>query len=102
MSKLWLIGLAASAAWTPAAIAQGAPPPPPPPPMAHGAHAPAAPMIHPGMNHPMPMPGQMGGMHHRFGPGHIVPPQFRGRQFIVNDWRMFGFPAPMPGGQWIR
>lgn len=68
MSKLWLIGLAASAAWAPAAMAQGAPPPPPPPPMAHGAHAPGAPMMmHPGMNHPMPghdqMDGQMSGMH---------------------------------------
>ncbi len=47
------------------------------------------------------MHGQMKGMH-RFGRGHVLPPQFRGRQFIVNDWRMFGFPAPMPGGQWIR
>ncbi|MET1110753.1 MAG: RcnB family protein [Allosphingosinicella sp.] len=100
MSKLWLIGLAASAAWAPAAIAQHAPPPPPPPPMAHGVHAPGAPMTHPGMHHPRP--GQMGAMHQRFGRGHVVPPQFRGRQFIVNDWRMFGFPAPMPGGRWIR
>jgi hypothetical protein len=103
MSKLWLIGLAASAAWTPAAIAQGAPPPPPPPPMMHGAHAPGAPMMmHPGMHRPMPMPGGgMNGMHH-FGRGHILPPQFRGRQFIIQDWRMFGFPQPMPGGNWIR
>jgi hypothetical protein len=58
-------------------------------------------MMHPGMNHPMPSPGQMSGIH-RFGRGHVVPPHFRGRQFVVNDWRMFGFPAPMPGGQWIR
>lgn len=104
MSKLWLIGLAASAAWTPAAIAQNAPPapPPPPPPMVHGAHAPGAPMMHPGMHHPMPGPGRMSGMHHRFGRGHVVPPQFRGGQFIVHDWRMFGWPAPIPGGRWIR
>jgi Ni/Co efflux regulator RcnB len=101
MSKLWLIGLAASAAWTPAAIAQGAAQPPPPPPMAHGAHAPGAPMMHPGMNHPMPMPGQMKGFH-RFGRGQFIPPQFRSRQFFVNNWQMFGWPAPMPGGQWIR
>jgi len=110
MSKLWLIGLAASAAWTPAAIAQGAPPPPPPPPMAHGAHAPG----HGGMSmqsgghHVMP-PAPHGGGHmkgmkgwQRFGRGHILPPHFRGRQFIVQDWRGFGFPAPMPGGHWIR
>jgi hypothetical protein len=98
MSKLWLIGLAASAAWTPAAMAQGAPPP-----MAHGAHAPAPPML-PTMHmpHPMPMPGgQMKGFHH-FGRGQFIPPHFRGPQFFVQDWRMFGFPAPMPGGQWIR
>jgi Ni/Co efflux regulator RcnB len=105
MSKLWLIGLAASAAWTPAAMAQHAPPPPPapPPPMVHGAHAPGAPTMHPGMHHPMPMPGpgRMKGFH-RFGPGHVVPPQFRSRQFFVNNWQMFGWPAPMPGGHWIR
>jgi Ni/Co efflux regulator RcnB len=115
MSKLWLIGLAASAAWTPAAIAQGAPPPPPPPPIAQGAHAPG----HGGMSmqggghHSMPPAmhggGQMHGQMHgqmkgfqRFGRGHVIPPHFRGRQFVVQDWRTFGFPAPMQGGQWIR
>ena len=49
----------------------------------------------------------MPGMHRmkgfqRFGRGHIVPPHFRGGQFIVHDWRGFGWPAPMPGGHWIR
>jgi Nickel/cobalt transporter regulator len=106
MSKLWLIGLAVSAAWTPAAMAQGAPPPPPPPPMAHGAHAPGhggGMVMHGGGGHVMP-PGMGGGMKgfHRFGRGHIVPPHFRNRQFFVNNWQMFGWPAPMPGGQWIR
>jgi len=97
MSKLWLIGLAASAAWTPAAMAQT------PPPMAHGAHAPAGPMAHPNMHRPMG-PGHMGQMKgfHRFGRGHIVPPHFRSRQFFVNNWQTFGWPAPMPGGHWIR
>jgi hypothetical protein len=38
----------------------------------------------------------------RFGRGHVIPPQFRGRQYFVHDWRAFGFPAPMAGGQWIR
>jgi hypothetical protein len=99
MSRLWLIGLAASAAWTSAAIAQGAPPPPaPPPPMVHGAHAPGVPMMHPGMPGPM---SPMNGIH-RFGRGNVVPPQFRGGQFVVQDWQAFGFPPPMPGGQWIR
>ncbi|HYJ83471.1 MAG TPA: RcnB family protein [Allosphingosinicella sp.] len=93
MSKLWLIGLAASAAWTPAAMAQHAPPPPP---------APPPPMAHPGMHHPMPMPGGSMKGFHRFGRGHVVPPHFRGGQFVVHDWRMFGWPAPMPGGRWIR
>src|SRR5687768_14743362 len=99
MSKLWLIGLAASAAWTPAAMAQT------PPPMAHGAHAPAGPAMHPRMHRPTTpghmRPGQMKGFH-RFGRGHIVPPHFRSRQFFVNNWQMFGWPAPMPGGHWIR
>ena len=95
MSKLWLIGLAASAAWTPAAIAQTQPPP-----MVHGTHAPAPPMMHPGMHHPMP-PGPMPGMH-RIGRGGFLPPMFMGPQFIVHDWRMFGFPPPMPGGRWVR
>ena len=102
MSKLWLIGLAASAAWTLPAMAQPAPPPPP---AAHGMHAPmpapGAPMVH----HPMPgpghMPGHMPGMH-RIGRGGMIPPFFMGPQFIVNDWRTFGFPAPMPGGHWVR
>ena len=108
MSKLWLIGLAASAAWTPAAVAQTAPPP-----MAHGAHAPGGPMAHPRMPRPMrpghvrpgPMnPGHMKGVKHwqRFGRGHIVPPHFRSPQFFVHNWHSFGWPAPMPGGQWIR
>lgn len=108
MSKLWLIGLAASAAWTPAAIAQGAPPPPPPPPMAHGAHAPGhGGMVgHSGGGHMKGMPGMghMKGMKgwQRFGRGHILPPHFRNRQFFVHNWQTFGWPAPMPGGQWIR
>jgi hypothetical protein len=104
MSKLWLIGLAASAAWTPAAIAQGAPPPPPPPPppMAHGAHAPAPGGM--GMHHVMP-PAMHGGQikgWQRFGRGHVLPPHFRGRQYFVDNWQAFGFPAPMPGGHWVR
>jgi Ni/Co efflux regulator RcnB len=96
--------------------------------MAHGVHAP--PPMQPGMHRPMPMHGgqmkgmrhgmpmhggQMKGMHHRmpmpgghmkgfqrFGRGHFVPPHFRGGQFVVRNWQSFGFPAPMPGGQWIR
>ncbi|HEX6377156.1 MAG TPA: RcnB family protein [Allosphingosinicella sp.] len=92
MSKLWLIGLAASAAWTPAAIAQTAPA------GAMGPHPmpPAGTMIH----HPMPG-GHMPGMH-RIGRGGFIPPFFMGPQFIVHDWRMFGFPPPMPGGHWVR
>ncbi len=123
MSKLWLIGLAASAAWTPAAMAQHAPPPPPPPPMAHGAHAPGGHNGHGAMvghsgghgamrggHHQMkgmkgmPGAGHMKGMRNwqRFGRGHVVPPHFRAPRFFVHDWRTFGWPAPMPGGNWIR
>jgi Ni/Co efflux regulator RcnB len=131
MSKLWLIGLAASAAWAPAAIAQGAPAAP----MPHGSHAPAPMVGHSGGGHHVMPPamhgggmkgmkggghmrvdGHVGGMkgmpgsHHmkgmkgwqRFGRGHVVPPHFRNRQFFVHDWRAFGWPAPMAGGNWIR
>ncbi|HEX8481933.1 MAG TPA: RcnB family protein [Allosphingosinicella sp.] len=116
MSRLWLIGLAASAAWTPAAMANGAPPAPPPPPMAHGAHAPmAAPgatVMHGGV-HRMNPPRMHGGGHvngmkghmkgwQRFGRGHVVPHHFRGRQFFVHNWQTFGWPTPMPGSNWIR
>ena len=116
MSRLWLIGLAASAAWTPAAMAKNAPPAPPPPPMAHGAHAPmagpGAAVMH-GGGHRMTPPRMHGGGHvngmkghmkgwHRFGRGHVVPHHFRGRQFFVHNWQTFGWPAPMPGGNWIR
>jgi Ni/Co efflux regulator RcnB len=117
MSKLWLIGLAASAAWTPAAVAQGAPAPHP---MAHGTHAPGPAMhggghkgmkgMHGGGHHMKGMKGMHGGGGHmkgarhwqRFGRGHVVPHQFRGRQFFVNNWQSFGWPAPIAGGQWIR
>ncbi|MEA3052881.1 MAG: hypothetical protein QOG72_1784 [Sphingomonadales bacterium] len=109
MGKLWLIGLAASAAWTLPAMAQTAAPPPPPPPMPHGMHAPMAAPGAPMTMHPMPpsghmpghMPGHGPGMH-RIGRGGIVPPFFIGPQFMINDWRTFGFPQPMPGGRWIR
>lgn len=110
MSKLWLIGLAASAAWTPAAIAQGAPPPPPPP-MAHGGHASGhgghGAMTGHGGGHMKGMNGMAGGHFkgegwQRFGRGHILPPQFRNRQFFVHNWQSFGWPAPMPGGNWVR
>jgi hypothetical protein len=47
-----------------------------------------------------PMKGMKGWQ--RFGRGHVVPPHFRNRQFFVHDWRSFGWPAPMPGGNWIR
>jgi Ni/Co efflux regulator RcnB len=106
MSKFWLIGLAASAAWTLPAMAQTAPPPPPPPPMPHAMHAPGAPMTMHGGGHGMGMGMGMHGGHgmgmHRIGRGGMIPPFFMGPQFFVNDWQSFGFPAPMPGGRWIR
>jgi hypothetical protein len=110
MSKLWLIGLAGSAAWTQAGMAQpAAPPPPPPPPMAHSMQAPMSPPGAPMMMHGQMRGGQMGGQMgghmggmHRIGRGGIVPPFFMGPQFVIQDWRMFGFPPPMPGGRWVR
>jgi hypothetical protein len=49
----------------------------------------------------MPGAGHMKGWK-RFGRGHIIPPHFRGGQYFVHNWQSFGWPAPMPGGQWIR
>jgi Ni/Co efflux regulator RcnB len=49
---------------------------------------------------PMPM-GPQGQMHHMQRGGR-VPPGFMGPRFEVRDWRRFGFPAPFPGGRWIR
>jgi Ni/Co efflux regulator RcnB len=55
------------------------------------------------------MKGMRGGGHfngmkgwQRFGRGHILPPHFRNRQFFVHNWQSFGWPAPMPGGNWVR
>jgi Ni/Co efflux regulator RcnB len=87
--------------------------------MAQGAHAPGhGAMVGHGGGHRVMPPGMHGGGHmkgmpgaghmkgmqgwQRFGRGHILPPHFRGRQYFVNNWQTFGFPAPMPGGRWIR
>jgi hypothetical protein len=71
-----------------------------PPAMHGGGHRMKPPAMH---------GGGMKGMHgggmkgfQRFGRGHVVPPHFRSRQFFVNNWQTFGWPAPMPGGHWIR
>jgi Ni/Co efflux regulator RcnB len=55
----------------------------------------------PGGGHMKGMKGHMKNWQ-RFGRGHIVPPHFRSPRFFVHDWRSFGWPAPMPGGNWIR
>jgi Ni/Co efflux regulator RcnB len=88
--------------------------------MAHGAHAPGhgghgAMTGHSGGGqmrgggHMKGMKGMPGAGHfkgmkgwQRFGRGHILPPQFRNRQFFVHNWQSFGWPAPMPGGNWVR
>jgi hypothetical protein len=71
----------------------------------------------PGMNMPpqrhmmmMHRPGmgvQMGGGHRathwqRIGRGGALPPMWWGPQFTIGDWGMYGFPAPVSGGRWIR
>lgn len=60
----------------------------------------------PGGHHMGGMKGIPGAGHmkgwQRFGRGHFIPPHFRNRQFFVHNWQSFGWPAPMPGGQWIR
>ncbi|MEA2998238.1 MAG: hypothetical protein QOK17_71 [Sphingomonadales bacterium] len=57
-----------------------------------------------------PGPGmgmQMGGGHRathwqRIGRGGMLPPMWWGPQFQIGDWGMYGFPAPVSGGRWIR
>ena len=84
MSRLWLIGLAASAAMAPAAMAQPGP---------------VAPMMHPPM--PPMTGGHMMGFHH-IGRGGMLPPFFMGPQFFIPNWQVMGFPAPMGGARWVR
>lgn len=38
----------------------------------------------------------------RLRPGDQLPPEYRQRQFIVNDWRAHRLYAPPPGYQWVQ
>ncbi|HEY0414350.1 MAG TPA: RcnB family protein [Allosphingosinicella sp.] len=46
--------------------------------------------------------GQHFGRWQRIDHGGRVPQRWWGRQFQVRNWGLYGFPQPMPGGQWIR
>jgi Ni/Co efflux regulator RcnB len=62
--------------------------------------------------HMMMMRGPGMGMHmgdgHRathwqhIGRGGVLPPMWWGPQFEIGNWGMYGFPAPVSGGRWIR
>jgi hypothetical protein len=50
---------------------------------------------------------QMGGGHRathwqHIGRGGALPPMWWGPQFEIGNWGMYGFPAPVSGGRWIR
>jgi hypothetical protein len=50
---------------------------------------------------------QMGGGHRaghwqHIGRGGLLPPMWWGPQFQIGNWGMYGFPAPVSGGRWIR
>ena len=38
----------------------------------------------------------------RLRPGDQLPPEYRQRQFVVNDWRAHRLYAPPPGHQWVQ
>ncbi len=38
----------------------------------------------------------------RLRPGDALPPEYRQRQFVVNDWRAHRLYAPPPGHQWVQ
>jgi Ni/Co efflux regulator RcnB len=98
MRKLSLSILAASVAMLPSGVSAQAGPPPPPAGMHGGMHG--------GMRGGMMMRhmGPMGGQHfqRRLQRGFIVPQFWWGPQFQINNWQMYGFGDPGPGGRWIR
>jgi len=34
--------------------------------------------------------------------GYRLPPEFRGRQYVVDDWRIHGLPPPPRGHEWVQ
>ena len=42
------------------------------------------------------------GPDHRWTRGTRVPPQYRGHNYVVNDWRAHRLPAPPRGHHWIQ
>ena len=50
----------------------------------------------------MGMGGQRATHWQRIGRGGILPPMWWGPQFQIGNWGMYGFPAPVSGGRWIR
>ena len=87
---------------------------PPPPPPSHG------PAKHLGNPH-VPPPGHMkhdnrghgpdrrdfdhhrgAGPDHRWVKGYRVPPQYRGPQYVVQDWRSHRLSAPPRGYHWVQ
>src|SRR3954454_9199703 len=56
-------------------------------------------MMHgPGMG----MGGHRAGHWQHIGRGGGLPPMWWGPQFQIGNWGMYGFPAPVSGGRWIR
>jgi hypothetical protein len=54
----------------------------------------------PGMG--MGMGGHRATHWQHIGRGGLLPPMWWGPQFQIGDWGMYGFPAPVSGGRWIR
>lgn len=39
---------------------------------------------------------------HRYQRGEYLPYQYRGRQYVVNDWRAYGLRQPPRGHHWVQ
>jgi Ni/Co efflux regulator RcnB len=65
------------------------------PPMAHGGK-----QVH--MRRVMPGPNTRRFHWQRINRGGVVPHFWFGPRYHVNNWQMYGFPAPMGGGRWVR
>lgn len=88
-----------------ASLAQAQPRPPGPPGHAQG-HGPDR-HDHRDMRRPGPPPHAHGGRHgagpnHDWVRGSRVPPQYRTRHYVVNDWRSHRLPTPPRGYQWVQ
>lgn len=64
----------------------------------HDRRGPPGPPPGPGFRHD----GRGAGPNHDWYRGGRIPPQYRSRQYVVNDWRMHHLAPPPRGYQWVQ